>query len=68
MKNKNYGEDVLLKRRYPSIVTARKEWFCDRCSRRIEKGAPVEHSYTPDLSVSIELCEPCASILGDDKN
>ena len=62
MKNKNYDEQTLLDRRYRSIVKARKEWFCDRCSERIEKGAFVEHSDTPDMRGAFELCVSCADI------
>ena len=61
------AEEILNARRYGSFVLkTRKQWTCNRCGLTIEKGGQIEHSYTPDMKSTIELCMGCVLILGKD--
>ena len=60
-----YSDEILAARRYPSVVKTRKQWTCSRCGLAIEKGGQIEHSYSADMKLTIELCLDCVRILSE---
>ena len=60
-----YNEETLRARRYPNICKTRKKWMCNRCGLAVEKGGQIEHSYSNNMKLTIELCMDCVRILGE---
>lgn len=61
------SDEILIGRRYPSVTKTRKDWKCTRCGVTVEKGDFIEHSYSADGKICIELCLPCVKALNKAK-
>ena len=55
--------EILKNRRYPHSNKTRKDWKCKGCGTLVEKGNHIEHSYSADGKICIELCLPCVEDL-----